>query len=118
MSLKNSIVTVVVLLLNISIGYGQVQTYFVKPIETDTGYSSTEDSSAISVNITSPIGKLFLFIGGTNSSSSTDYNALRAHSAGLGFDFINLSYPNTFAAASLAGDPDSLAFNKYRQEMC
>ena len=57
-------------------------------------------------------------MGGTNSSSSTDYNALRIHSANLGFDFINLSYPNDVAAASLANSSDSLVFNKYRQELC
>lgn len=98
--------------------YGQVQTYYVKPIQTDPNYAPTEDSSAISRNTGFQLNKLFLFIGGTNSSSSTDYNALRLHSANLGFDFINLSYPNNVAAASLASSSDSLVFNKYRQEVC
>lgn len=97
---------------------GQVQTNFIKPIQTDSGYSSTEDSSAVSRNTNFHYNKLFLFIGGTNSSSSTDYDALRLHSANLGFDFINLSYPNDVAAASLGDEDDSLAFDKYRQELC
>lgn len=96
----------------------QVQTYYIRPVQTDPGYDPTEDSSAVSRNTTSQVNKLFLFIGGTGSSSSTSYNALRLLSAGLGFDFINLSYPNSVAAASLASDPDSMAFDHYRQELC
>lgn len=98
--------------------FGQTQTYYVKPVDTDLGYNASEDSSAISINTGFQVNKLFLFIGGTNSSSSTDYNALRLHAANLGYDFINLSYPNTVAAASLANNTDSLAFDKYRQEVC
>jgi hypothetical protein len=98
--------------------HGQVQTRFVKPIQTDPNYALTEDSSAVSRNTNFQLNKLFLFIGGTGSSSSTAYNALRFHSANLGFDFINLSYPNNVAAASLANSSDSMAFNKYRQEVC
>ncbi len=106
------------MLFSIGICYGQVQTYYVKPVLTDVNYSPTEDSSAISINTTSPVNKLFLFIGGTGSSSSKDYNALRLHAANLGFDFINLSYPNNVAAASLANSNDPLVFDKYRQEVC
>lgn len=98
--------------------FGQVQTYYVKPVQTDPNYAPTEDSSAVSRNTRFQLNKLFLFIGGTGSSSSTDYNALRLHSANLGFDFINLSYPNNVAAASLANSSDSMVFNKYRQEVC
>lgn len=101
-----------------SLCFGQVQTYYVRPVQTDINYTPTEDSSAISRNTSFQMNKLFLFIGGTNSSSSTDYNAIRIHSADLGFDFINLSYPNDVAAASLANSNDSLEFNKYRQELC
>lgn len=96
----------------------QIQSFYVKPILTDAGYNPTEDSSVISVNLSSPQNKLFLFIGGTGSSSSSDYTALRLHSANLGFHFINLSYPNNVAAASLANSSDSMTFNKYRQEVC
>lgn len=96
----------------------QVQTIHVRPDQTDPGYDAAEDSSAVSWNMGSQLDKVFLFLGGTGSSSSLDYNALRLHAAGLGFDFINLSYPNDVAAASLANSTDSLVFNKYRQEAC
>ena len=96
---------------------GQVQTNYISPVQTDPNYSSNEDSSAVSRNTGTQQNKLFLFIGGTNSSSSTDYNALRLHAANLGFDFINLSYPNSVPAASLANSNDSLVFDKYRQEI-
>ncbi|HMT76681.1 MAG TPA: T9SS type A sorting domain-containing protein [Saprospiraceae bacterium] len=98
--------------------FGQVQTYFVKPNQTDLNYAAAQDSSAVSRNTSFQLNKLFLFIGGTGSSSSTDYIALRLHSSILGFDFINLSYPNNVAAASLSNSSDSMAFNKYRQEIC
>jgi len=98
--------------------HGQVQSYFVKPIQTDAQYNALEDSNSISTNLTNKRNRLFLFIGGTNSSSSNNYSALRLRAANLGFDVINLSYPNKVAAASLANDMDSLAFDKYRQEIC
>lgn len=106
------------MLFSIGICYSQVQTYYVRPVLTDVNYSPMEDSSAISINTTSPVNKLFLFIGGTGSSSSKDYNALRLHAANLGFHFINLSYLNSVAAASLANSNDPLVFDKYRQEVC
>jgi hypothetical protein len=104
--------------LTTSFCFGQVQTKYIKPIQTNPGYAPTEDSSAVSRNTSFQLNKLFLFFGGTGSSSSTDYNALRLHSANLGFDFINLSYLNNVAAASLANSTDSMVFNKYRQEVC
>jgi len=97
---------------------GQVSTYFVQPEETDSGYSAAEDSMAISIKPGAQLNKLYLFIGGTRSSSSEAYTGLRLHAASLGFDFVNLSYPNTVAAASLDNNNDSLAFNNYRQEIC
>lgn len=107
----------VLLLLSTSVCTAQVQTYYVEPIETDPNYAAAEDSSAVSRNSDLQLNKLFLFIGGTNNSSSIAYNALRLHSADLGFDFINLSYPNTVAAASLADSEEVLAFDTYRQEI-
>lgn len=98
--------------------WGQVETIYVRPVQTHSGYDPSEDSSAVSWNSGVQAERLVLFLGGTWSSSSADYNALRLFSAGLGFDFINLSYPNDVAAASLADDPDTLAFDKYRQELC
>jgi hypothetical protein len=101
-----------------SVCFAQVQTFYVKPIQTDINYSPTEDSNSVSFNPNIQMNKLFLFIGGTGSSSSTDYVALRLHAANLGYHCINLSYPNTVAAASLANSSDSLVFDKYRQEVC
>ncbi|MCB9165726.1 MAG: T9SS type A sorting domain-containing protein [Flavobacteriales bacterium] len=96
----------------------QVETFFVRPVQTHPGYDPLEDSSAVSRNTQMQDGRLFLFIGGTWSSSSTEYNALRLFSAGIGLDFINLSYPNDVATASLADETDTLVFDKYRQELC
>jgi hypothetical protein len=50
------------MLFSIGICYSQVQTYYVKPVLTDVNYSPTEDSSAISINTTSPVNKLFLLL--------------------------------------------------------
>lgn len=117
---KMKIKICLLLLLNLTtvFCFGQVETDYVKPVQTDPNYSSSEDSSTVSRTTNGQQNKMFLFIGGTNSSSSSDYNALRLHSADLGFDFINLSYPNSVPAASLADQDDSLAFDKYRQELC
>jgi hypothetical protein len=98
--------------------FGQVQTYYVSPSQTDVNYAPDEDSSAISINSSFQLNKLFLFFGGTGGSSSSGNTALRLFSANLGFDFINLSYPNNVAAGSLTNSNDSLVFNKYRQEVC
>lgn len=114
--MKNYFLFLLTLTTNFCIG--QVQTYYVKPVQTDPNYVSTEDSSVVSRNTSFQSNKLFLFIGGTGSSSSTDYNALRLHSANLGFDFINLSYPNNIAPVSVSNSNDNLAFDKYRQELC
>lgn len=112
--------TYLILLISLtaSLTFGQVQSYFVTPVQTDAAYAIDQDSSTISINTGTQQNKLYLFIGGTGSSSSSDYNAVRLHAADLGFHFINLSYPNDVAAASLAGDPDALAFDHFRQEIC
>ena len=96
----------------------QVQTDHVRPVDTDPGYDPLEDSSAVSWNAGAQNDRLLLFLGGTGSSSSSSYNALRLFAAGLGFHVINLSYPNNVATAGLANDPDTLVFEKYRQELC
>lgn len=106
------------LLLSVQLSFTQIESYYVKPILTDPNYANNEDSSTICRNLNFHQNKLYLFIGGTGSSSSNSYIGLMEHAAELGFDFINLSYPNNVAAASMAHDSDSLAFNKYRQELC
>lgn len=101
-----------------SLCFAQVQTFYVRPVQTDSNYDPAEDSSAVSRNTGFQVNKLYLFMGGSNSSSSVDYNGLRLHAANLGYDVINLSYPNTVAVASMADSNDSLVFDKYRQELC
>lgn len=112
--------TFIILLLSFASSgcFGQVQSYYVTPFQTDINYATDQDSSTISINTGTQQGKLYLFLGGTGSSSSSDYNAVRLHAANLGFHFINLSYLNTVAAASLSDDTDISAFDNYRQEIC
>lgn len=97
---------------------GQIETFYIKPNQTNSNYSINEDSSSISINSTLHLNKLFLFFGGTGSSSSKDYSALRLYATNLGYDVINLSYNNNVAAASLKNDSDVYAFDNYRQESC
>ena len=97
--------------------FAQINTFFVKPIQTDINYAAVQDSNLIVRNTTTNINKLFLFIGGTGSNTNS-YQTISNFAGNLGYDVINLSYPNTVAAASLGSSSDSMAFNKYRQEVC
>lgn len=76
------------MIFSVGVCFGQVETILVKPFQTDLNYSATEDWSAVSRNPNAQLNKMFLFIGETGSSSSSDYNVLRIHSANLGFDFM------------------------------
>lgn len=96
---------------------GQNISFYIKPHSIDTNYSINQDSSKITVNTSTSNNKLFLFLGGTGSNTS-NYFALLNKAANIGYAVINLSYPNDVAAASLSNNSDSLAFNKYRQELC
>lgn len=106
------------LLISTHVCFSQIQTFYVKPIQTNSQYAPNEDSSVISINSSNPLNKLFLFIGGTGSSSSKDYPGLRLYVTGLGYHFISICYPDTTSAFSATNDPDSLAYNKFRQELC
>ena len=99
------------------LGMAQLQTYYVAPYLTDSNYTVAQDSHAVIWNSSASNGKLLLFIGGTNSETNK-YLVLRRYAADLGFHVINLSYPNTVAAATLASSSDSLAFDHFRQELC
>lgn len=98
-------------------GFSQINTLFVKPILTDPNYTAVQDSHMVIRNSSTQLNKLFLFLGGTNSSTQS-YQAICIYAAQLGYDVINLSYINSIAAASLANNSDSLVFYKYRQEVC
>ncbi|MES2616708.1 MAG: T9SS type A sorting domain-containing protein [Bacteroidota bacterium] len=107
----------IILFATTSTCFSQINTFYVKPIQTDTSYSAVQDSNMVVRNTTTTINKLFLFIGGTGSNTST-YQTISNFAGKLGYDVINLSYPNSVAAASLANSTDSMVFNKYRQEVC
>lgn len=113
--MKNTLAVIVFLIK--ATCFSQINTFYVKPIQTDTNYSAVQDSNLVVRNTTSNINKLFLFLGGTGSTTQS-YQTISNFAGNLGYDVINLAYPNTVAAASLAGSSDSLAFNKYRQEVC
>jgi hypothetical protein len=49
--------------------FGQINTFFVKHIQTDINYAALQDSNLIVRNTTTNINKLFLFIGGTGSKT-------------------------------------------------
>lgn len=97
--------------------FSQINTFYVEPILTDINYAADQDSNLVVRNTTTNINKLFLFIGGTGSNTQ-QYQTISNFAGNLGYDVINLSYPNSVAAASLTNSPDSLVFNNYRQELC
>ena len=97
--------------------YGQNQTFSIHPNLTDANYDLNDNDNTITINTVSQNNKLFLFLGGTGTNT-TSYNALINKAADIGYDVINLSYYNSTAAASLSGNSDSLVFNKFRQELC
>lgn len=100
-----------------SLCISQINTFYVQPNQTDLNYPTSEDSNLVVRNTSTNNNKLFLFIGGTGSNTG-QYQTMSNFAGNLGYDVINLSYPNSVAAASLANSTDSLAFNNYRQELC
>jgi len=97
--------------------YSQDNSFYVAPIQTDNNYAAVQDSHLVINNTTDNPNKLFLFLGGTESKPKS-YKNLSEFVGSLGYDVINLSYLNTFAAANLTNVSDSLVFDKYRQEIC
>lgn len=63
----------------------QTESIFVPPFKTDDGYCISQNSHLIVTNTSASIDKLFLFLGGTGSSTRI-YNRLSTFTAGLGFD--------------------------------
>ncbi|MBL7883040.1 MAG: T9SS type A sorting domain-containing protein [Bacteroidia bacterium] len=111
------LILILLLLAPSSICVAQINTFYVQPIQTDLNYASVQDSHLVVRNTTTNLNKLFLFIGGTGSNTK-GYQTISNFAGNLGYDVINISYPNTVAAASLANSSDSMVFNKYRQEVC
>ena len=98
--------------------FGQIETFYVHPNNTDPNYATDQDSSTVSINSDIQENLLYIFLGGTGASSSSTYNALRLHAATLGFDVINLSYINDVPVANLRNDSDRAAMDNFREEIC
>jgi hypothetical protein len=104
--------------------FAQINTLYVEPNETDSAYKKTDtnyvcnkNSNYIVRNTKTNLNKLLLFLGGTKSNPK-EYKIFSDFAGKLGYDVINLSYPNSVLAAGLGCSSDSLAFNKYRQAIC
>ena len=95
----------------------QVNSFFVAPNDTDANYEIEQDDHQVVTNPDLSNDKLFFFIGGTNSTTNT-YRTVCNFAADLGYDVINLSYPNNIPSVFFANSQDSLAFRNYRQEVC
>lgn len=105
------------MLLVSSLALGQINTFYVTPNATDSGYAIGQDSHMVVRNSTTNNDHLFLFLGGTGSTTKS-YKRISEFAGDLGFDVINLAYSNDVAAASLKNSSDLLAFDNYRQEIC
>jgi hypothetical protein len=95
---------------------GQNIPLLVQPIQTDAGYSSTDQAHYVVRNTKTHINKLLLFIGGSFSIPK-DYNYVCDHGATIGLDVISLSYPNNTATAPLGVSSDPFIFDNYRDEL-
>ena len=89
----------------------------VQPYQTDTNYSSTQESHYVVRNTKTHLNKLLLFIGGSYSIPK-NYNLVSDHGATIGLDVISLSYPNDVAAFSMSSSKDINGFNNFRDEIC
>ncbi len=78
----------------------QINTFYVKPHQTDINFASVQDSHLVVRNTTTNLNRLVLFIGGTGSNTK-GYLTISNFAGNLGFYVINLSYPDTVAAVSL-----------------
>lgn len=100
-----------------TLGYTQTDTFYIAPNQTNINYADGEDPHLVVINTANNINRLFLFLGGTGSNTSSYQNLCR-FAGELGYEVINLSYLNSVAAASLANSSDNQVFRKYRQEVC
>jgi hypothetical protein len=96
---------------------GQNISTLIQPNQTDTNYSSTQESHYVARNTKTHLNKLLLFIGGSYSIPK-DYNYICDHGATIGLDVISLSYPNDVAAFSMSNSADINGFNDFRDEIC
>ncbi len=115
--MKNFILLFTILLFAITNSYAQADSVQVPTQKTDAGYNSGEANHMVIHNPSTNLNKLFLFIPGTSATPSNYYNVC-LFAGNLGYDVISLSYLNSVGTATLATSTDSLAFGKYRQEIC
>jgi len=97
--------------------FSQITTRYISPVDVDINYDPDDAAHGVVKNTASPNNKLFLFIGGSFSVPFI-YQGISNFAGNEEFDVINISYPNSVAAATLSNSSDSLVFNKYRQEIC
>jgi hypothetical protein len=97
--------------------FSQTNTFYVEPVQTDINFDADQDDHLVVRNSATNNNKLFLFLGGTGSRTKA-YLRISEFAGDLGYDVINLAYPNEVAAASLRNATDNLAFDHYRQEIC
>jgi hypothetical protein len=115
--MKKSILATAIFLTLWSFTFSQIQTIYVKPVQTDTKYSANQDPHMVIRNSGARLNKLFLFIPGSQSITD-EYQAVCNFAANLGYDVLNISYPNKTAVVLLAQSKDSLVYDKFRQELC
>jgi hypothetical protein len=98
---------------------GQANSFYVKPIQTNSLYAVSQDSHLVVINPSvTPLNKLLLYIGGTGSTPKNTTYFLHL-AAGLGYHVISVAYPNTpSATTSCSNASDSTCYYKFRQEVC
>ncbi len=89
----------------------------ISPYKTSNKYPINQDKHVVYFTNKNDNKKLLLFIGGTGSKA-INYDAILSFAAEKGYHVIGLSYLNFVSAMDVASLPDSLAFDKYRQEIC
>ncbi len=97
--------------------FSQTLAFYVAPVLTDVNYDIFQDDHLVVRNTEFNNDKLFLFIGGTGTSTQ-NYLTISSYAGSLGFDVVGISYPNDVPAASLSNSFDVLAFDKFREELC
>ena len=89
----------------------------ISPNQTDGAYSLGDAKHLILRNKTTHLDKLVVFIGGTNTTPN-NYKDICNHIATIGYDVIDLAYPNKVAAYTLSSNTDPNVFDFYREEIC
>lgn len=103
-----------------TVGFGQLNTFYVAPHTTDTSYSTSEPDHYVALNLSvANNNKLLVFLPGTGASpkSYTDFTNLAAN---LGYHCVGLVYPNAFpsVAGMCDASSDTDCYKNIRQEVC